>query len=115
MQTSEPALRQWDVVVLPFPYADRLAEKRRPGVVVSKAALARDHGIVWVAMITSAVNAGWQCDIPLSDYPETGLTAPSVIRPWKLATIDAVRIVRIAGRIGRDEAARLSQALIKVI
>ena len=36
--------RQRDIVVLPFPYADRLAEKRRPGVVVSKPALARDHG-----------------------------------------------------------------------
>ena len=29
MPISEPTLRQWDVVVLPFPYADRLAEKRR--------------------------------------------------------------------------------------
>jgi mRNA interferase MazF len=115
MPTSKPALRQWDVIVLPFPYADRLAEKRRPAVVVSKAALARDHGIVWVAMITSAMNAGWSCDIPLADGPETGLTAPSVIRPWKLATVDVGRIVRIAGRIRRDEAARLSEALASAI
>ena len=115
MPTSEPALRQWDIVVLPFPYADRLAEKRRPGVVISKPALARDHGIVWIAMITSAENAGWPCDIPVSDVPETGLVAPSVIRPWKLATVDVGRIVRIAGRIRHDEAARVSQALVEAI
>jgi len=115
MPTSEIALRQWDIVVLPFPYADRLAEKRRPGVVVSKAALARDHGIVWVAMITSAENAGWECDITVPESPDTGLTAPSVIRPWKLATVDVGRIVRIAGRIRRSEATRLLQSINKVI
>ena len=70
MPISEPALRQWDVVVLPFPYADRLAEKRRPGVVVSKTALARDHGIVWVAMITSAENAGWDATSRFPTVPE---------------------------------------------
>jgi len=48
-----------DVVVLPFPYADRLAEKRRPAVVVSLPSLAQKHGIVWVVMVTSAENAGW--------------------------------------------------------
>ena len=115
MPISEAAPRQWDVVVLPFPYADRLAEKRRPGVVVSKTALARDHGIVWVAMITSAANAGWGCDIEVADGPETGLTAPSVIRPWKLATVDVGRIVRIAGRLRPNEAERLSQALVQTI
>ena len=107
--------RQWDVVVLPFPYADRLAEKRRPAVVVSKAILARNQGIVWVAMVTSAENAGWDCDIAIPDGPGTGLTAPSVIRPWKLATVDVSRVVRVAGRIGRREAARLSEALARVI
>lgn len=115
MPTSEPALRQWDVVVLPFPYADRLAEKRRPGVIVSKESLARDHGIAWIAMITSAENAGWPCDIPLIADAENGLNAPSVIRPWKLATVDVSRILRIAGRIGRDDAERLSKALVQTI
>lgn len=113
MPTSKasPKVRQWDVVVLPFPYADRLAEKRRPAVVVSKPAMTKEHGIIWVAMITSASNAGWKCDIAVAEGHATGLTAPSVIRPWKLATVDASRIVRIAGRISAGEQARLSQTL----
>lgn len=115
MPTSELVARQWDVVVLPFPYADRLAEKRRPAVVVSKASLARDHGIVWVAMITSAENSGWSCDIPLSNDAKNGLTAPSVIRPWKLATVDVSRIVRIAGHISRNDASALQEALVRAI
>jgi mRNA interferase MazF len=114
--SERPAFpRQWDVVVLPFPYADRLAEKRRPAVVVSKPAMAKRHGILWVAMITSAANAGWDCDIAVTNNRETGLTAPSVIRPWKLATVDISRVVRVAGRISRAEAVKLSRTLTEAI
>jgi mRNA interferase MazF len=45
----------FDVVVVPFPYADRLAEKCRPALVISNRKLAA-HGLLWVAMITSADN-----------------------------------------------------------
>jgi mRNA interferase MazF len=43
----------FDVVIVPFPYSDRLAEKRRPALVISNRRL-QSHGIVWLAMITSA-------------------------------------------------------------
>jgi len=36
----QPHYDTFDVVVLPFPYADRLAEKRRPGLVISNQKLA---------------------------------------------------------------------------
>src|ERR1041385_383118 len=41
----------FDIVVVPFPYADRLAENRRPALVISNRKLA-GHGLIWVAMIT---------------------------------------------------------------
>ncbi len=90
-------IHQWDVVVLPFPCADRLTEKRRPAVVISKPEMAGNYGIVWVSMITSAANAGWDCDIEITDLDQAGLSAKSVIRPAKIATVDVNRIVRIAG------------------
>jgi PemK-like protein. len=55
MATSD-GFTAYDVVIVPFPYVDRLAERRRPALVISSAALAR-HGVLWVAMITSAANA----------------------------------------------------------
>ena len=54
----------FDVVVVPFPYADRLAEKRRPALVISSARLA-PYGLVWVAMITSAENEPRPSDVSL--------------------------------------------------
>ena len=112
MPTSDPAytLKQGDVVVVPFPYADRLAEKRRPAVVVSAEAL-HARQIVWLAMVTSAENAGWPCDIRIENQASTGLTADSVIRPWKLATVDLSRIIRIAGRISDNENSQLLKSI----
>lgn len=51
MTSGAPAA--WEVVVVPFPYSERLAEKRRPAVVVSNAALGA-AGAIWIAMITGA-------------------------------------------------------------
>jgi mRNA interferase MazF len=63
--------------------------------------------LVWLAMVTSADNAGWPCDIAIDVLSDAGLPAPSIIRPWKLATVDASRIVRVAGRIAPASLSRL--------
>ena len=101
---------QGDVVVVPFPYADRLVEKKRPAVVISGRALLEKR-LVWLAMVTSADNAGWPCDMAIDDLADTGLQAPSIIRPWKLATVDASRIVRVAGRIAPEILSRLKSEI----
>ena len=62
----------FDIVVVPFPYADRLAEKRRPALVISGARLA-PYGLVWVAMITSAENEHWPTDVMIADLDRAGL------------------------------------------
>ena len=113
MATSEhPA--QWDIVVLPFPYTDRLAEKRRPALIVSNPWLVKDYGLLWVAMITSARNEGWASDIEISNLAKAGLSTPSVIRPVKIATIEADRVLRKLGRLGPKELRAVKTALSKI-
>ena len=90
----------FDVVVVPFPYADRLAEKRRPALVISGPKLAA-YDLVWVAMITSADNEPWPADIEIDNLDGAGLPAPSVIRPAKIACIELGRIERRAGRLDK--------------
>jgi mRNA interferase MazF len=115
MPTSDSVPAQWDVIVLPFPYADRLAEKRRPAVIVSRPWLAEAHGVVWAVMITSADNAGWKSDIPIADAAAIGLRNPSIIRPVKVATADVARIIRIAGRLGERERDALAGRLQEIV
>jgi len=47
-------------------------------------------------MITSAEHRGWPGDVVISDPSGAGLPAPSIVRPAKIATIDA----RDAARLG---------------
>jgi mRNA interferase MazF len=100
----------FDVVVVPFPYAYRLAEKRRPALVVSNRRLA-PFGLIWVAMITSADNAPWSCDVTINDLARAGLPAPSVVRTAKIACIEPARVERRAGRLDKANAKAVAQKL----
>ena len=108
-------LQPFDIVVVPFPYVDRLAEKRRPAVVISAAAVSDQYQLVWLAMVTSAANPRWDCDVDISDLAPTALPAPSRIRPVKIATADVARIVRRIGRMGTRDAKALKAALASLL
>lgn len=92
-----PAFKQGDVVRVPFPYTDRSTRQHRPALVVSTGGIGENGNLLWVVMITSAENRTWPGDIAISRYEEAGLPAPSIIRPCKIATIEA----RHAERLGR--------------
>jgi mRNA interferase MazF len=77
MTGSDLRYDPFDVVVVPFRCADRLAEKRRPALVISNRKLAV-HGLIWVAMITSADNEPRPGDVAITDIKRAGLPAPSV-------------------------------------
>ncbi|KQP34611.1 hypothetical protein ASG60_03250 [Methylobacterium sp. Leaf469] len=99
MPTSDrQALVAGTVIVVPFPYSDRLAEKRRPAVVVSGPAVA-EAGFVWIAMITSARHANRAGDLPISDLEAAGLETASMVRPSKIACIEPSRILRRIGAL----------------
>jgi mRNA interferase MazF len=103
-----PNFEPGDVIKVPFPYTDRATRQRRPALVVSVRDLQAAHGLIWVLMITSAENRPWPDDIVVSDLTRAGLPAPSVIRPAKVATIDAddaEKLGRVSSRI-RNEALR---------
>lgn len=105
----------FDVVVVPFPYADRLAEKRRPAVVISARDVHSRYKLVWLAMITSADNPRWDCDIDISDLKIAALPAPSRVRPVKIATADIARVIRRIGRLSAKDAKAVKAALRSLI
>jgi mRNA interferase MazF len=106
---------QGDVVRVPFPYTDRPTRQHRPALVVSEGCIGENNGLLWVVMITSAENRPWPGDIPIgSRRPEAGLPAPSVIRPCKIATIEA-RHAETLGRIRPAMMAEVAVALRKYL
>lgn len=83
-----PIFEAWDVVKVPFPYADRPVRQRRPALVVAGNDLQTNQSLIWVLMITSAENRSWPSDAPITDLMGAGLPAPSVVRTAKIAVID---------------------------
>lgn len=113
--TRSEAYASWDVVAVPFPYTDRLAEKRRPALVVSSPALASKRGLLWLVMITSADNPRWDGDVAIADLETAGLPAASVVRPAKIAVIDAERVARKLGRLEKKLRNAVAESLHALI
>src|SRR5260370_38219866 len=89
-----PTFDLFDVVSVPFRCTDRSVRQRRPALVVSAPAYEQATGLVWVVMITAAENRSWPGDVRLAEARRAGLSIPSVVRPTKIATIEAIEAVQ---------------------
>jgi mRNA interferase MazF len=109
--TSEAVWSAGDVVVVPFPYADRLPEKKRPALVVSSGQV-HVAGLVWLAMIMSSTHSRLPGDVLIEDLAATGLSTPCIVRTMKIACIDVDRVIRRSGRLGERVCARVSKEML---
>lgn len=105
----------YDVLVVPFPFTDKTATKRRPALVVSGA----DHfnnkvGQSVLAMITSAANSDWPLDAEIKDIDAAGLPSPSIVR-MKLFTLDHKLILRKAGKLANKDMEVVAVSLKKLM
>lgn len=96
--------RPGDIVVVPFPFTERLASKRRPALVCSSEEYNRSSRHLVLAMITTATRSPWPGDVAIRDLGVTGLPAPSTVR-WKLFTLDASLVLRRAGELSDHDRA----------
>jgi len=102
---------QFDIVVVPFPFTDSSAAKKRPAIVLSSNknfnAMA-GHSVM--AMITSARNSSWPCDVEIADLTSSGLPKPSIIR-MKFFTIDHRLIFQSIGSLSIKDQKTLAKTV----
>lgn len=100
-----------DVAVLPFPFSDLSAVKKRPALV---AATLKGDGII-LCQITSAERKDYLA-IPLanSDFQEGSLNLNSNIRPNKLFTADKSLILYKAGSLKKRKIQEVEAAIIRI-
>lgn len=88
-----------DVVLVPFPFTDQTATKKRPAVVVSSDAYHRDRPDVILMAVTSQVRpAAGLGEVAVQRWKEAGLLKPSVLKPL-LATVEKRLVIRKLGRL----------------
>ena len=102
-----------DVVVVPFPFTDRQAAKRRPALIVSSADFNEAHGQSILAMITS-VRSDWTSDVAIDGWREAGLSVPCKVR-FKLFTVDDALMVRRIGAWSKRDGRAVKNALSRFL
>ncbi len=95
-------LASLDVVVVPFPFTDRQASKRRPALVLSSASFNTTTRHSVLAMITSAEQSSWPGDVPITDLDAAGLPSDCLVR-LKIFTLDHRLIVKRIGKLAAED------------
>ena len=105
------ALAFGDIVLVPFPFTDQSATKRRPAVVISAEAYNADHPDVILMPVTSQIRADARPDDAIvEDWKQAGLLKPSAIKPV-IATLEQTLVVRRLGKVGERDRRALRSML----
>lgn len=111
MNAPTAIYEQFDVVVVPFPFTDINATKRRPALILSDAiAFNTSVGRSIMAMITTATHSSWLLDVRITDLQAAGLKAPSIVR-MKLFTLEHSIIVKRIGKLSVTDHGTVEKAL----
>ena len=92
----------FEVVVVPFPFTDTTASKRRPALVISSKSFNDNHDQLILAMITTAKNSRWHSDVVLTDWKAAQLAVPCKVR-FKLFTLEGSKVVRQLGVLSKAD------------
>ncbi|MEM9274708.1 MAG: type II toxin-antitoxin system PemK/MazF family toxin [Cyanobacteria bacterium P01_F01_bin.143] len=104
-----PTYKQFDIVVVPFPFTDSPKTKRRPALVLSDVSVFKVNKTI-LTMITSANHPEWALDTKIKDLEAAGLKAPSKIR-FKLFTLDNQLIIKKIGSLGIHDRRAITQTI----
>lgn len=104
-----------DVVLVPFPFTDQSASKRRPAVVVSSEAYHNERPDLVILAITSQVRptAGIG-EVAVAQWKEAGLLKASVLKPVA-ATIERGLVLRKLGRLEEEDRRALRKVLDEIL
>lgn len=102
-----------DIVLVPFPFTDQSASKKRPAVVVSSALFNRDRPDAVLLAVTSQVRAA-PFSLLINDWQEAGLLAPSALKPI-LFTIEKPLMIRKLGRLSERDRLSLKGLLAQIL
>jgi mRNA interferase MazF len=105
--------KPFEVVVVPFPFTDRRASKRRPALALSSETFSAASGHSVLAMITSEANPPWPMDVAI-DAGAAGLRAPSKVR-MKLFTLDNRLVVDKTGNLSDADQRAVAAGVKKLV
>jgi PemK-like, MazF-like toxin of type II toxin-antitoxin system len=98
------------VVLVPFPFTNQTASKKRPAVVVSNAAYNTARPDVVMMAITTKFPSPDLAEIWINQWQAAGLLYPSAVKPV-FFTLEQSLIIRQLGTLGANDQAALRKAI----
>jgi mRNA interferase MazF len=104
-----------DVVLVPFPFSNQAASKKRPAVIVSSEAYNRAKPDVVVMAITSQLRPSPAFgEVWIGQWQAAGLIKLSAIKPV-FVTLEQAMIIRQLGTISSSDQAALKKAIASIL
>jgi mRNA interferase MazF len=104
-----------DIVLVPFPFTDQSASKRRPGVVVSNRTYNAARLDVVVMPVTSQLRQSPVLgEFWIGQWQQAGLLKPSAVKPV-FATIEQSLVMRQLGRLSPDDLIALRTVIGEIL
>jgi mRNA interferase MazF len=100
-----------DIVVIPFPFSDLSANKRRPALVLAD--LPGED--ILLCQITSQSDKKFALPVSTKDFIAGSLPVDSFIRPTRIFTADKQLIIRKAGTISSLLMEKVIDCLISIL
>ena len=101
-----------DIVVLPFPFSDLSASKRRPALVLANL---QGDDIVLCQITSKSTRDSYAVALDNGDLVNGSLSVSSNIRPNRLFTADKKIIAYIMGRVSQDKYKEVVNAITDLI
>jgi mRNA interferase MazF len=103
------------IVLVPFPFTNQAAAKRRPAVVVSNFAYSSVRPDVIVMAVTSQLRANRALgEIAIIEWQRAGLLKPSAIKPV-FATLEQSLIIRRLGALVDADCSALRDGIAQIL
>jgi mRNA interferase MazF len=105
-----------DIVLVPFPFTDLSAAKRRPVLVLSRREFnTRSEDFVVCGITSNLSNAAHSVLIDGKDLTKGRIPAPSRVKVAKLATLLQSLAVRTLGRVKPEVLERVRKELLSIL
>jgi mRNA interferase MazF len=104
-----------DIILVPFPFTNQTASKRRPAIVVSSHAYNSARPDIVVMAATSQVRPSPAFgEVWIGQWQVAGLLKPSAIKPV-FATLEQTLVIRRLGALAAGDRIALQQAIEEVL
>jgi mRNA interferase MazF len=101
-----------DVVVVPFPFSNLTASKRRPALVVTQL---DGNDLILCQITTRPRTDRYSISLSSTDFSIGSLPQESSIRPNRLFTADSNIIIRRAGKVAQEKIDEVIDKIVSII